>query len=217
MARLKVGEMPARRTFHHQSIEERRGALLEATLDAVAELGLRGATVREIAKRAGVTPGLIRHYFDNKELMFQVAYRQVVNTMFEEMRIIAENAESSARRRLRTYILSCFRTPMIDTRNVTLWATFVSQVSVDPALAAIHNERYLASRDWLQDQIFRSLHDEGRSITEAEARTLSIAVNGLIDGLWLEATMAPTLFGEGELSSIALVSAGGVLGLSLTD
>lgn len=210
-------EAPARRQFQHQGTEERRRALLEATLDAVAELGLKRATVREIARRADVTPGLIRHYFDSKELMFQVAYRQVIDTMFETARLVAEKDERSAKSRLHTYILACFRRPLVEPRTITLWATFVSQVSVDPALAAIHNERYMASRGWLQENIAECWRDEGRPANEAEARAMSIAVNGLIDGLWLEATMAATLFDENELLNTALVSIQRLIGTSLVD
>ena len=38
-----------RRTFHRAPEGERRQDLIEATLDTIAELGLQGATVRQIA------------------------------------------------------------------------------------------------------------------------------------------------------------------------
>jgi TetR/AcrR family transcriptional regulator, transcriptional repressor of bet genes len=204
-----------RRSFHHESVEVRRQDLLDATLDAVAELGLRGATVREIATRAGVTPGLIRHYFQSKDLMFQEAYREVVNTMFETALSAAVENGQDARGRLREYIVACFQSPIIDPRNLTLWATFVSQISVDPALAAIHWERYLACRDRLEAYIAEILIQAHREPVAGEARSLSIAVNGIIDGLWLEATMAARLFEEGELCQIALSSVERIIGLPL--
>ena len=133
-----------RRPFHHESEETRRQDLIAATLDAIAESGLKGATVREIAERAGVTPGLIRHYFVSKELMFQAAYRAVMMTMFETADQAAEEEGSDALSRLRVFVLANFKPPIIDPRNLSLWATFISQISVDPALAAIHREGYLA-------------------------------------------------------------------------
>src|SRR4051812_31578556 len=89
-----------RRSFHHESVEVRRQDLIAATLDAIAEFGLQGATVREIADRAGVTPGLIRHYFISKELMFQAAYRAIMNTMFETANDAAEEHGTNAISRL---------------------------------------------------------------------------------------------------------------------
>jgi AcrR family transcriptional regulator len=47
--------------------ETRRGLMLDAARSALSELGLGGANIREIAKRAGYTPGAIYAYFDSKE------------------------------------------------------------------------------------------------------------------------------------------------------
>ena len=49
-----------RRPYRRESEDSRREALIAATQALVAEGGPRAATVRAIAERAGVTPGLIR-------------------------------------------------------------------------------------------------------------------------------------------------------------
>ncbi|MGV3551253.1 TetR family transcriptional regulator C-terminal domain-containing protein [Rhizobium sp.] len=206
-----------RRPFHHESEETRRQDLIAATLDAIAESGLRGATVREIAERAGVTPGLIRHYFVSKELMFQAAYRAVMQTMFETADHAAEDEGTSAVNRLRVFVLANFKAPIIDPRNLSLWATFISQISVDPALAAIHRDGYIAFRDRLQAHIGAALEESGRNLAPGELRYLAIAINGMMDGLWLEGSMAADLFGEGELAHVALASVEKLLGISLAE
>jgi TetR/AcrR family transcriptional repressor of bet genes len=206
-----------RRSFHHESVEVRRQDLIAATLDAIAESGIQGATVREIADRAGVTPGLIRHYFVSKELMFQAAYRAIMNTMFETANDAAEELGTDAVSRLRIFVISNFKPPIIDPRNLSLWATFISQITVDEALAAIHREGYLAFRDKLEAHIGAALEETGRNLAPGELRYLAIAINGLMDGLWLEGSMAADMFGEGELAHVALSSVERLLGVSLTD
>lgn len=206
-----------RRSFHHESVEVRRQDLIAATLDAIAEFGLQGATVREIADRAGVTPGLIRHYFVSKELMFQAAYRAIMNTMFETANDAAEEQGTDAVSRLRIFVISNFKPPIIDPRNLSLWATFISQITVDEALAAIHREGYLAFRDKLEAHIGAALEETGRKLAPGELRYLAIAINGLMDGLWLEGSMAADMFGEGELAHVALSSVERLLGVSLTE
>ncbi|MDB5556761.1 MAG: betI [Rhizobium sp.] len=206
-----------RRSFHHESVEVRRQDLIAATLDAIAEFGLQGATVREIADRAGVTPGLIRHYFVSKELMFQAAYRAIMNTMFETANDAAEEHGTNAISRLRIFVLANFKPPIIDPRNLSLWATFISQITVDEALAAIHREGYLAFRDKLEAHIGAALEETGRKLAPGELRYLAIAINGLMDGLWLEGSMAADMFGEGELAHVALSSVERLLGISLAE
>jgi len=47
-------------------------AILSAAESEFARYGLRGARVETIANTAGVTKGLIFHYFESKEHLFEV-------------------------------------------------------------------------------------------------------------------------------------------------
>jgi len=56
--------------------EETRQEIVHAALEVFAEVGFEGASLRDIAARAGATHGLIRHYFGSKEGV----WRAVVDT-----------------------------------------------------------------------------------------------------------------------------------------
>ena len=56
-----------RKPYRREAEDKRRQALIAATLALVSEGGARQATVRAIAERAGVTAGLIRHYFQPRK------------------------------------------------------------------------------------------------------------------------------------------------------
>ena len=47
----------------------RRQQLIDATLNSVAELGLHATTINSISKRAGLSSGIISHYFGGKGLI----------------------------------------------------------------------------------------------------------------------------------------------------
>ena len=51
--------------------ERTKLVIVEAALAAFADHGFEGASLRDIAQRAGVTHGLIRHHFGNKEAIFR--------------------------------------------------------------------------------------------------------------------------------------------------
>jgi len=55
-----------------------RQALLAAAVPVFAERGLRGATIRGIARRAGVNSALLYYYFRDKEGLFAEAVRFVL-------------------------------------------------------------------------------------------------------------------------------------------
>jgi AcrR family transcriptional regulator len=53
--------------------DAKRAAILQAARVAFAERGFAGATLRDIAKRAGVTHGLVIRHFHSKESLFLAA------------------------------------------------------------------------------------------------------------------------------------------------
>jgi AcrR family transcriptional regulator len=50
--------------------DTRRALVLDAARTVFAEKGVEGASIREIARRAGYTPGAIYSYFDSKEAIY---------------------------------------------------------------------------------------------------------------------------------------------------
>jgi len=50
--------------------EARRALVLDAARAVFAEVGIEGASIREIARRAGYTPGALYSYFDSKEAIY---------------------------------------------------------------------------------------------------------------------------------------------------
>ena len=56
---------------------DKPAAILEATLDLIAERGFHNTPVSQIARRSGVSAGIIYHYFENKDDLIMALYRQV--------------------------------------------------------------------------------------------------------------------------------------------
>ena len=61
---------------------EMRAKILTAAIEAYADLGFVGASTREIAKRAGISQGLLTYHFKNKNELWFAA----VDQMFEHLR-----------------------------------------------------------------------------------------------------------------------------------
>jgi AcrR family transcriptional regulator len=81
----------------------RRAQIIECAIDAIAELGYAKASLAEIAKRAGVSKGVISYHFAGKRELIQ----QVVNSLLEKgeaMMLPRVVAERDAIGMLRAYI-----------------------------------------------------------------------------------------------------------------
>jgi AcrR family transcriptional regulator len=61
---------PAREARQKAMTDQRRALILDAARAAFFELGLDRTSIREIAQRAGYTPGAIYSYFANKEEVY---------------------------------------------------------------------------------------------------------------------------------------------------
>ena len=201
-----------RRPYRRESESSRRDALIQATQALVAEGGPAAATVRAIAERAGVTPGLIRHYFGSKDELSRAAYRALMDGMTDRGQDALEGVSAEPGERLAAFVAASLRPPAVDGRAVGLWAGYIHQVQSDPALLSLHEKGYLRYRDMLQSLI-ADLARPG--VDEARMRQEAIACNAVIDGLWLEGGVLPHGFATGELVRIGLASVGAILGFDL--
>jgi AcrR family transcriptional regulator len=205
----------SRRAFRRASGDERRAQLIGATLDCVAEGGLQAATVRAVAERAGVTGGLIRHYFATKDQMIHAAYRETIAGMTEMAKAAVADLEHAPRERLAGFVRANLTPPVVDPRTQSLWAAFVSLIRTDPEMAAIHREGYLAFRGELEHLVAGLFAGEGRPIGKDEAVRHAIRINAVIDGLWLEGCMAGEMFADDELAETGIAAVEAILGIEL--
>ncbi len=204
--------MADRRPYRRESEERRREDLIAAALDLVAQGGLHAATVRAIADRAGVTPGLIRHYFTSKEELTRVAYQRLMERMTtDSAAVLLLGGPDDAMARLANFVVASVSPPVADPVAVGLWAAFVHDVRRDAAMRDIHTANYLAFRNMLQGLIAAL----PRAASHAKLRSDAIACNGVIDGLWLEGSILPEAFALGEIPAIALTSVGAILNVDL--
>lgn len=198
--------MAERRGFVRAGEEVRRRDLLAAALDVVSEAGPDRATVRGIAARAGVTPGLIRHYFGTKEALLAEAWLSLMAGMADAGSDALDGVTDPVAR-LAGFIGASLRPPVVDGRAMALWAGFLHRMRSDAVLTTAHEAGYLAYRDRLEGLI--------AACGVAHEREKAIAINALVDGLWLEASALPSAFAAGEVERIGLAAAGAILRLDL--
>src|ERR1700741_2601868 len=78
---------PVHRNASSREVEDsRRAQLIEVTIDSLAEVGYVGTTLAEIARRADVSPGLVAHYFGDKDGLLEAAFRKLARVIAVRMR-----------------------------------------------------------------------------------------------------------------------------------
>ncbi len=90
--------------------EERPAEITQAALEAFAEHGYAATRVDEVAKRAGVSKGLLYLYFKTKEELFKAVIRSFVVPKIDELTAIVDSSELSSEEFLRGPFLDFVKT-----------------------------------------------------------------------------------------------------------
>lgn len=203
----------ARRTYRRESEERRREALIAATSAILAESGPAAATVRAIAERAGVTAGLIRHYYSSKEQLSRVAYVAMMTRMVAENKAAIDAIPGDPITRVAVCVVNWLRPAVMEPGSLIVWAGFVPAIRSDAEMRAAHAETYQAFRaQW--EELIAALPDH-RGKDAGAIRGLATACNAMIDGLWFEGSLQPELLDPDRLAAIGLDAIGTLLGIDL--
>lgn len=112
-----------------------REAILAAAREQFTEHGYKGATLRAIAGQAGVDPGLIRHFFGDKDGLFSAALELPAEARAVVLGTFATPIEHWGERLTRSY-LSLWEDPVT---AGAMRATVVSAFANDEALSRMRN------------------------------------------------------------------------------
>ncbi len=193
--------------------EARRIQLIEVTIDSLAEVGYVGTTLAEIARRAGVSPGLVAHYFEDKDGLLEAAFRTLARTLAARVRTRLALARTP-RGRVQAVIDANLAPEEFDKRSGTAWLAFWGQV---PHVRGLKRVQSAYQRRMLSNL----RNDLRRMIPGDQAASLAAMIAAMIDGAWLRAALSNwqeadsesarallTMFVEGRLKDLASAPAG---------
>lgn len=188
--------------------------LVEATLSSLAKHGYRRTTVQRIAEIAGVTPGLVTHYFDGKDELLFEAYRHFTDSALAVYLAEADKAEPDPVGRLGAFVRSILFFDAGNAEQMRIRAGFVDLVITDPDASAVQAATYERCIREIGNCVVRIRRLRGDSLSADAARKLALGINSVIDGVWLECSLNPSRMTPEEALDIALDMIGARLGVS---
>jgi transcriptional repressor BetI len=161
--------------------EIRRRQLIEATIASIHEVGFAESSLSRISAKAGVSTGIVHHYFEDKAELLESTLRQLgTNLSLTVARKLS--AARTPTERLLAVIDGNIGTEQFTPEGVSAWLAFWAQVPTSPRLARV--QHVIISR--LRDNLVDALKRMGRKDAEEIARV----TEALIDGLWLRAALS---------------------------
>jgi betaine-aldehyde dehydrogenase len=162
--------------------ETRRRQLVEVTIDSLAELGYVGTTLAQIASRAGVSPGLVAHYFGDKDGLLDAAFRSLARRVGDHVRARLRQV-STPRGRIQAIIDANLAPEEFEQRTGTAWLAFWGQVLQIEALRRVQSVYQRRTLSNLRNSLCKLVPAE-------EARPLAAMIAAMIDGVWLRAALS---------------------------
>jgi TetR/AcrR family transcriptional repressor of bet genes len=180
--------------------EVRKLKLIEATAQCLAEFGHAGTSVRAVAAKADVSPGLVAHHFKGIDDLIAATYGHVAARVAESLTQAMAAASDDAESKLRAFIDASFKPPVLDRDLLAIWLSFWSLVRRDPGVRKVHKKVYTDYRRRLEELITAIA---GARRVKIDAHLAALGFTAMLDGLWLELCLDPTIFSREDALRIA--------------
>jgi TetR/AcrR family transcriptional repressor of bet genes len=155
----------------------RRKQLVDAAIDVIHEQGFASATVARIAKRAGVSSGIVHHYFTDKDELLFATMRALLDELRRDT-VQRQKGATTPSARVNAIIDASFGERQFDERVFSAWLALYGNARQSQRLQRILKLYHRRLRDNL-------VFDLSKIMDRNRATALAEGIGAMIDGLWL--------------------------------
>ncbi|MEM9177478.1 MAG: TetR/AcrR family transcriptional regulator [Myxococcota bacterium] len=130
MSRRRPGRPRQDKSGANRDAQEVRDRLLDAAVEIAVEQGFERTGLREIARRAEVSPGMISYYFGDRQGLYQAMFERVFSRIQEKVEAALDAPDRTT-----------------EDRVADLIRIQISAIAADPWLPKVVMRELLASKD----------------------------------------------------------------------
>ena len=186
-AKPQAGNEKPRRRSKRQEPTVRRQDLLQVTISCLARLGPQRTTGREICRQAGVSHGLLRHYFKNPQNLLYETYEELCDGFLVDFEAELSKPSANAWETLDRFFAVLFSEKWASSDLLGAWATFWSLLRTNEEFARKSEEYNDRLRELLGEAMARLPASPGATPLEDAVPMMS----AMMDGLWLDLCLSP--------------------------
>jgi AcrR family transcriptional regulator len=165
-----------------------RDRILAAAVQRIASDGVDDVRIARIAMDAGVSPPLVHHYFDSREMLLAEALRYSYTRAGDARISTGDIPTSTHAEQLKLMIGQCLPgTPSL-AEDWVLWIELWLRAARHPELRPVAEELYDRLREWFVDEI-RAGIDDGEFSAEIDPVIVADTTLALLDGFGVRTLM----------------------------
>jgi TetR/AcrR family transcriptional repressor of bet genes len=161
----------------------RKQQLIDATLASIGEFGLQSTTIITISRIAGLSSGIISHYFGGKQGLIDATIMHLLEQLRLALLAKISLKELDATERLHVIIEANFTPFQRSTPAIKTWLSFWAESMHDPKLRRL---QHINSK-----RLYSNLLFSFRQLLAAdEAQIAAKQTAAIIDGFWLRCALS---------------------------
>jgi TetR/AcrR family transcriptional repressor of bet genes len=173
----------------------RRQQLIEATIASIHQDGFQDATVARICRRAGLSVGLVNHYFDGKDDLLEATMQMLVDLTLADIED-GIDPDDPPERQLIGFMQGHFAPRQRSPEAISAWLSFYAQVPEREGFARIQRGYDAALLDLLRPIL-------GKILPAGRAEGVAQTIIALMYGLWLRHANDPDHVDLDMIQSVA--------------
>lgn len=174
---------PTRPRTHREIQEFRRTALIEATIVSLAKHGVANTTVRMICATAGISHGLLSHYYESKDELLAAAFQHLFSDLTRKVQKLQAKAGAGPYARLKAMPAAIFAPSICTSTQRHAFLAFWHEIRFSKAVRDVNRALYSDYTQRMIQLFAEAAAEQGREI---DAESAAVGYIALIDGLWLE-------------------------------
>jgi len=175
-----------------QARERRRQQLIRSTIRCIADKGLGGITLSDVARDAGLSQGIVNLHFDSKDNLLTETLRYLAEDYDAHFMQTLETESESAAATLHALMAMDLSRALCERRKLSVWFAFWGEVKAVPTYQKIcvARERKYTK---IMNELTSAIIAEG-GYKNVAAETVTETLSALTDGMWLSCLISPRAF-----------------------
>ncbi|WP_374380664.1 TetR family transcriptional regulator C-terminal domain-containing protein [Dongia sp.] len=182
-----------------KTIEARRQDLIRGTIASIAALGYNNSTVQTICDEAGLSRGLISHYFKGKDDLLLEAFRFLVVEADADTREAVRAAGPDPLDQLLAATEVAFKRAKESRANAMVWLACWGVAPWNPQMLELYHKLSRRYRRWVGRIIAEAAAQRGLAI---DAEKAALTYTQMIDGFWIGWLMDKHAYGTEDAAII---------------
>ncbi|WP_085908365.1 transcriptional regulator BetI [Kiloniella majae] len=174
----------------------RKKQLIEATISSIHERGYSDTTIRLISQKAGVSTGIVHHYFKDKDDLLRATMQSMLSDLRFSVLQYLERA-NTPKEKIEALISAYLDPHLFEPETVSAWLAFWAHVPHSEDLSRLQNI-------YEKRQISTFTHIFKKLLRPENAESASLGLVALIDGLWVRTSLQDNTTGREIARTVAL-------------